>query len=56
MPGAAAILIALLMICLVSSTKEGRAAARVTMRRYARPLIPVVVGAWAWIIYVVATR
>jgi hypothetical protein len=33
------------------STKDGRAQARVTMRKHARPLIPVVLLLWGWIIF-----
>lgn len=51
MAGLLTIVAAVLVISILSSTREGRAEARERMKRWARPLIPAAVALWLFIIW-----
>jgi len=48
------LIIALIVICIVSSTRADRAAARERMRPIGRRLLPFTIILWIWIIWEVA--
>lgn len=47
----AALAITALMISMMMTTAEDRAAARKRIKRYTRPAAPFVIALWAWIIW-----